>query len=110
MKTFMVILVMLGASAPTVPTASTQEKSTNFFCGIVLGVDASKRLLSVEEAGLDADKKTFTVSADAVILKESVSIELGDIRVGDPVSVEYEQTAKGPTARAVKVITKPESS
>ena len=110
MKTFMVILGMRGSSAPTVPTASTQEKSTNFFCGIVLGVDASKRLLSIEEASLDAGKMTFTVSADADIRKKSASIELGDIRIGDPVSVEYEETAKGAVALSVKVITKPESS
>jgi len=104
------VLVMLAAIAPVVAATSMQETSTSFFCGIVLGVDASKGLLSIEEASLDADKMTFTVSADADVTKMRTSIELRDIRVGDPVSVEYRETAAGPIAVAVKVITKPEST
>lgn len=107
MKTTMVIVALLVAFTPTTVTVSAQESSADFFSGVVLGVDVSKRLLSVEEASLEADQMTFAVPADADIRKSGARITLGDVAVGDPVSVEYESTAQGAVARSVKVITMP---
>jgi hypothetical protein len=109
MKSLVVILVCLGATVASVPVVSAQETSAGFFCGIVLGVDAPRRILSLEEASFDAEKMNFTVAADAEIRRGTTTIALGDIRVGDPVSVEYEETASGPLAHTVKVITKPDT-
>ena len=100
MKTLIVVLVAVSAIAPAVVATPAQETSTSYFCGIVLGVDASKGLLSIEEASADNTKMTFTVGSEAAIRKMSATIELGDINVGDPVSVEYRDTPTGPAAVA----------
>ena len=107
MKAIMIVLTVIGIGAIVAAPAVTQETQTEYFAGIVLGVDPFNRLLSVEEASIEAKQMTFAVPADAKVTKGEESIELRAIRVGDPVSVEYKAGPREPVAVTVKVITSP---
>lgn len=77
------------------------------FSGIVLAVDTSRGLVTVEEASVEGLERDFVVLKDTDIQKNGVSIPLGSIASGEPVSIEYETTARGNEARSVKLITVP---
>lgn len=102
--------LLVLASVAFAAVIFAQQTKPEFFAGIVLGVDSANRLLSVEEANLDAEKMTFTVPTDADIREQGRTVELEAIHVGQPVSIEYVSTATGPVARSVKVISVPETS
>lgn len=105
MKTHAVILTALAMIAIA---AAAQETELTYFAGIVLGVDSTNRLVSVEEASFDAKHLTFSVPADSQLRKRGNAIELNMLRNGEPVSIEYEKTPSGLVARTIKVITKPD--
>ncbi len=110
LATLLVTLGVVSASwASPAVTQGAQGTPTEFFAGIVLAVNPSNGLLSVEEASLDAEHETFAIVADTDIRKGGAVIGLGSIRVGDPVSVEYTKEGNRLVARKVKVITKPET-
>lgn len=107
MKAIIIVASILVVGAITAASVVPQETETEYFAGIVLGVDPFNRLLSVEEASADAKKMTFSVPVDAKVSKGDEAIELRAIRVGDPVSVEYKAGPREPVAVTVKVITSP---
>lgn len=87
--------------------AVAQQDELDHFAGVVLAVDPAKGILTVEQASEDAPEKNFMVMDDTELTKDGGAISLGDIVVGDPVSVEYEMTSSGNRAHSVEVITKP---
>ena len=91
-------------------TLLEQEMRVEYLAGLVLSIDPANRLLSVEEASLAAENRTLSVPADARVHKRGRAIELRAIRIGEPVSIEYENSPTGPVAQTVKVITKPGSA
>jgi hypothetical protein len=119
MKQNIALLALLTMGAVTLSSGSSlvtqQSTKTHFFTGIVLAVDPVDGLLSIEQASLEAPTMTFRIQSDTKIKKGSArlnrqeAIDLSDIRVGDPVTVEYEESASGALARpiAVRLITSP---
>lgn len=92
-----------------VPLAAVaqQGEERDDFTGIVLTVDASREILTVEQASADAPEMQFTITDATDVTKDGNEISLSEIRVGDPVSVEYVTTSEGNEAQSVKVITEP---
>ena len=99
------LLAALTAGSELPAEAGGDEPS--HFSGVVLAVEASRGLLTVEEASLDGPQQHFVVTEDADITKDEKRIDLHDIEIGDPVSIGYETTSKGNEARSVTVITAP---
>lgn len=87
--------------------AEAQEDEVLHFTGIVLAVDTSRDVLTVEQASEDAKKEHFLVSDGTEVTKNGEQIALSGIGVGDPVNVVYHTAASGNEARSVEVITSP---
>jgi hypothetical protein len=72
-------------------------------------------LLSVEQASLEAPTMTFRIQSDTEIKKgparmsQQEPVDMSDIRVGDPVTVEYEGSVADafPRPVGIRLITSP---
>jgi hypothetical protein len=84
----------------------------DYFTGVVLAVDADGRSLSIEQAGLEATRMTFSIPSEATLQKgqrELETITLQDIEVGDPVRVHYQMSGERTVVQSVQLITMPSS-
>lgn len=89
----------------------TDATEPSFTAGVVLAVDAARGRISLEQAGYEGVHMNVVVDSDTRLMKRGESVRLSDIRVGDPVSVEYEIGAMNrKIARRVEVLTMPGSS
>jgi hypothetical protein len=106
-------VVVLALSTGVVPTSSLAQaiqseniRDESFFTGLVTSFDRDARRVTVREAGSDRTM-TFTIPADARVLRGESPYRLDAVAVGDPVTIEFHGSARGPTVTAVKVIAPP---
>jgi len=111
------VAIALAASCAlalgVVARAATQsdQSATAYTAGIVLAVDAAHGRLSLEQAGYDAVHMTMVIESDTRLQKAGSPIDLGQIHVGDPVSIEYRIGPAGrDLALSVEVLTEPQAS
>ncbi|MGH9323514.1 MAG: hypothetical protein ACRD21_13485 [Vicinamibacteria bacterium] len=104
------LATFLMAAAPAAMAvqsiASQNLEDEAFFAGLVIAVDPGRGVLTAEEAGSDR-RMTFQIPAEAEILKDEGAIRIEAVQVGDPIAVEFRESARGPIVTSVKVITSP---
>jgi hypothetical protein len=93
-----------AVSTPLLAQGAIQSENIrdeSFFVGIVTAIDRDARRVTVREAGSDRTME-FTIPAEARVLRGESAFRLDAIQVGDPVSIEFHGSARGPTVTAVK--------
>ncbi len=92
------VLLFVGAAS----VASAKEASHKLV-GEVVSVDATARTLSVSEypQAVQPETLTFAVADDAKVMTGAKAGDLGQLAVGDPVTVTY--TTSGTTHTAMRI-------
>jgi hypothetical protein len=107
-------IILLALAAGGVPTSSLAQgaiqsenvRDESFFVGLVTSIDRDGHRVTVKEAGSDR-RMAFTIPAEVRVLRGESPFRLDAIQVGDPVSIEFHGSARGPMVSAVKVIAPP---
>lgn len=92
-------VVALAAMPQTTEKSSSQGAKSH--SGEVVSVDAAQNRITIkDQAGKET---TLLISTDTKITKEGKAITLADIKAGDQVSSDCEESAEGCKAKSVRV-------
>ena len=106
LKPSLMVAMLALVIAPVASVAQTAEEGL-FTAGVVLSIDENQRVITIEEASYEGTQFRFTLGENTEILKDGQSISLGDIAIGDPVSIDYQESSGANDARSVEVLTTP---
>lgn len=108
MKQTMIVTMAAVLSMVTASGFSFAQTTEDLMTtGVVLGVDVNQRVVSIEEADYQGNTLHFVLAEDAAITTDGRNISLGDVRVGDPVSIEYRESAGNNEIQSLEVIARP---
>jgi hypothetical protein len=112
MKLFTFLIASVLILAATVTTRAQANEKELFTAGVVLKVSPARGTLTIEEAGLEGSRMTFVIQPNTELQKgqrETESITLSGIEVGEPVSVRYHMSGGRAVAESCELLTTPTS-
>jgi Cu/Ag efflux protein CusF len=112
MKRVTLLAALATACLVAFSYAAVQQQQVAHVSGIVLAVNSQTHRIAVKQAGLGEGEVTkatfeFVVEAGSQITKNGQSIDLTNIKTGDPVTVAYTISMNQKMAQSIEVLTSP---
>jgi hypothetical protein len=102
MKKFVLVCsVLLFAVSVTLAAQNAPKNPPKVLTGDVVSVDAAKNLIVIKDAG--GAEMTLLISSSTTITREGKGIALAEIKAGDSISSECEDSSGGCKAKSVHV-------